>query len=192
MHTANLIFCIQYKDLTEQEGLVDTEGQKVNFVEGSAIKKLVDEFNKDKMEERNVETLRSRVDNDTWKLCAELFLVQTVDKSVLKANELTKELTSYVTIWDEAFALLTVESNMKLWLVQVAGIPIDRKKNMERYVVTGKAAKGKNVRLGWTLEGHSGSNVELLILIKSPFIAKKSPFSPFIAQKSPFSPMKAT
>jgi len=149
---------IQCTDLTKQEGLVDTEGKTVNFVEGSPIKKLVDEFCKDKMEDRKVETMRSRVDNDTWKLCAELFLKETVDKSVVKANEVTKELSTYVTVWDEAFALLTVESNMKMWLTQVAGIPIDKEKGMELYVISGKAAKGKNTKIGWTLEGKKRYN----------------------------------
>ena len=132
----------------------------MNLIPGSPISELIDEFMKDNKEERRVEDLRIFASDATWELFVKLFLQYTVQTNVWKAQHGRVELSKFVTVWDEAFALVALESNMKLWMHQAAGKNKEEEKGMELYVVKGKTKNNTNkrVRIGWTMEGRKRYN----------------------------------
>ena len=143
----------------KKKSLIDEEGKKVNLVPGTPIFKLVSEFTQDKKEDMQGEHMRVTADQETWELFVKLFLQYTVQTNVWKTQCGRAKISQFVTVWDEAFAIVAVESNMKLWLHQAAGLDKAEEKGMELYVVRGKKKRGAKVRIGWTMEGKKRYNV---------------------------------
>ena len=142
----------------DKKDYVDKRAKKINFPEGSAIANLVSEFMKDSAEERKVENLRSTADDETWELFVTLFLQYTVPHNVWKAQSRKAKLSDFITVWDESFAMVAVESNMKLWMHLAAGKSRAEAKGLELYVVKGRKEGKKKTRIGWTVEGRKRYN----------------------------------
>ena len=67
-------------------------------------------------EEKNVDTMRQRLDTDAFQLYAEIFLKNTVQKRDWRLKHIRQNLRGFVTVADESLALIILENNVMEWI----------------------------------------------------------------------------
>ena len=100
-----------------------------------------------------VGSFRKDLTKNTWALCVELFIRHAVSKSTFNEMKGQYALPDFITEYDEAFALLSAESNMRVWIHEAEMKPRKEKDALRLYVKSGKQAKGVFTHMGWSLKG---------------------------------------
>ena len=134
--------------------------KKLNLKKGSPIDSIVKRVRKAHVAppEYEVGSFRKTLDKKTWTLCVDLFLCHAIDKLKFKKMKGTKLLSEYLTVYDEAFALLTLESNVEAWINEAEGNDKKERNELRLYVKAGKQTKGDFNKMGWTLKGRERYN----------------------------------
>ena len=110
--------------------------------------------------DQKLEHLRTDGTYPELKLCADLCLSTMVEKNSWKMNRGKINLSSLMTVSDEAFALLVLENNICEWMYQVEQTEVERavkKRKLSRY--TGKGQNVDGTTKGWSMEGKRRFNV---------------------------------
>ena len=85
--------------------------KRENFEEESSIAEIVR-----KLKVKEVEKVRRESRNEDFKLLAEIGIVPMIPKETWKRNHTSVEISTLVTVADEAFALLCMENNVYEWI----------------------------------------------------------------------------
>jgi hypothetical protein len=67
-------------------------------------------------QEKKVDTMRQRLNDDAFQLYAELFLKNVIRKRDWRLKHIRQNLSSFVTVADESLTLLILENNMEEWI----------------------------------------------------------------------------
>lgn len=94
--------------------------------------------------------------NNAYELFCERLLSHIVGKVDWKTKGSTEMISTIATVSDEAFAILTLESNYSLWKEDVLGVTGGGTKAVSRYTQNGAGTKKYQ---GWTDEGLRRFNV---------------------------------
>lgn len=99
---------------------------------------------------RGTEHIREEGSNEIWKEYVELCLYPTIAQQKFKSKHKKEFLSDFVTPYDEAFAVLTLENNIEEWIFQCLNQG-KRGKDLTRYTGIGYKKDGK--KKGWSKEG---------------------------------------
>ena len=103
------------------------------------------------LEDGEIHLIRSKNDDELFKLCAELCFPWMVNKQSWKNNHQHVAISTIITIADETLALLVLENNFLEWIELAKGNEINKKSRMTKYTHGGSNKDG--TKKGWTLEG---------------------------------------
>ena len=109
--------------------------------------------------DRKVELVRGDGTYEEFKICAELCMSSLIGKEFWRQNYSRVELSKYITIADEAIALLILENNVEEWIKQVETKETEKpakKRRVTRYTGKGRNLDGR--KKGWSLEGKERYN----------------------------------
>ena len=148
------------KNLIEVKKRGNKEEHKLKLKKNSPIEILVTSILKagGNNPEYKVDTFRKDLTEKTWELCVDLFIRHAVKKSTFNEMKAKFQLADYITVYDEAFALLSAESNMEVWIHEAERKPREGRDKLRLYVKTGKQTKGKFTHMGWSLKGRERYN----------------------------------
>ena len=131
---------------------VDSDNEKVVLEDGNSFTMLVQ-----RVRDNQIENIRRDGTIDELKLCAELCFSQMVPVDKWRRNHKSVEISSLLTIADEAFALVTFENNLEEWMVQaVKGESKKKRRRLTKYT-TGQTYKD-GTKKGWSLAGKKRFN----------------------------------
>ena len=103
------------------------------------------------LEDGEIHKIRTKRNDEMFKICAELCFQWMVNKQVWRNNHQHVSLSGIITIADEALALVILENNFVEWIEIAKGNEIDKKSRLTKYTHGGTNRDG--TRKGWTLEG---------------------------------------
>ena len=109
-------------------------------------------------EEYCVEKFRSKLDEETWKLCMDIFIGNAIDKGRFCRVRGSQEISEYITVYDEAFALLSLESNIRAWTKEACKGTKEEVNKRRLYVKAGKQKGDEFNKMGWSLRGRERYN----------------------------------
>ncbi len=101
-------------------------------------------------ERKSPENMREDATNMMWKEYVELCLYPTIAQQTFKSKHKTHLLSEFVTVYDEAFAVLTVENNLEEWIYQSLN---EEGKGNDLALYTGKGYSKNGKKKGWTIDG---------------------------------------
>lgn len=117
--------------------------------------------------DKKVEYVRRDGTYQELKLFAEACLSAVMMNQVWKMNFVRVKISQFVTLEDEALALLILENNVEEWIEQAErkeGEKPAKKRRLTRY--TGKGRKIDGTKKGWSLEGKERFNAIFDVLEK--------------------------
>ena len=113
--------------------------------------------------EKRVDQLREKVDTDGLQFFAEVCLKNVVKKRDWRLNHRKEIFSKFVTVADEALALLVLENNVEVWFEVANENCLEEKRSDENRgetdettsvaVYTGKGANCDGTKKGWSKEG---------------------------------------
>ena len=90
---------------------MSVEEYNINFESSEPLKEIIAVA-----QEKKVDTMRQRLNNDAFQLYAELFLKNVVRKRDWRLKHVRQNLSSFVTVADESLTLLILENNVEEWI----------------------------------------------------------------------------
>ncbi len=122
------------------------------FKENHPFTKVVEILRK-KDKDFCVEHVRDKASNEVWMIVVEICLRSSVNCNVWKKNCKRKELSTFVTAYDEAFALLAMENNHEDWIdIVLSDGKREKGRDLTLYNIKNKG-KSERSRKGYSLEG---------------------------------------
>lgn len=110
-----------------------------------------------RLRDTDTHKLREDCTKEEFKICAELCFSAMISRQKWNRNHYIVDLSSMVTIADEAFALLTLENNVDEW-IDIATKDEDSHKKGTSTRYTGKGTNNDGTKKGWTLDGKKRFN----------------------------------
>ena len=136
-----------------------------NFEENHPFTKLIQILRK-REGDMAIEHVRIQATNDVWKVLVDICLQASVNSNVWKKNYKGNELSSFVTPYDETFALLALENNYEDWIYLVLNDGKREKgKDLTLYNIRGKSKPDRN-RKGYSLQGKKRFNAILKVVVE--------------------------
>ena len=136
-----------------------------NFEENHPFAKLIQILRK-REGDMAIEHVRIQATNDVWKVLVDICLQASVNSNVWKKNYKGNELSSFVTPYDETFALLALENNYEDWIYLVLNDGKREKgKDLTLYNIRGKSKPDRN-RKGYSLQGKKRFNAILKVVVE--------------------------
>ena len=96
--------------------------------------------------------MRSKGRDEDFKVLAEIGFAPMIAREEWKRNHTAANISTIMTVADEAFALLTMENNVNEWIKEA----VHGKEEVTRGELTKYTSQGRNkdgTKKGWTLEG---------------------------------------
>ena len=139
-------------NITELESRIDED-------DGSLILNNEDDFAAvvKRSREGTTDKLRDDGSNEEFKMFAELCFAPMISRQKWNRNHFIVDLSSMITVADEAFALLTMENNVNEWIDQ-ATKDEDKHEKGTSTKYTGKGMNKDGTKKGWTLDGKKRFN----------------------------------
>ena len=110
-----------------------------------------------KLRAKTIDTVRTVGNAQEFKLLCEIAFAPMISRERWKLNHTDVDISTLLTVADEAFALLTMENNIQEWLMLLKyGKGAVKKGEHTRYTSQGENKDG--TKKGWTLEGKKRFN----------------------------------
>ena len=106
---------------------------------------------------KSIDKIRGSGRKEDLKLLAEIGFAPMVAREEWKRNHTAANISTIMTVADEAFALLTMENNVDEWIKEA----VYGKDEVKRGELTKYTSQGRNkdgTKKGWTLEGKKRYN----------------------------------
>ena len=138
----------------------DEEQLKIEaFVPGDPFTKMVQAFRR---MDKSVEKMRCTASNDEWKEYVDVCFTPVVLKETFKRNKKNVLLGEYLTVYDEAFALVVMENNIEAWIAEALnwGVKTKEMEDMKKYYNKG-SSKSRSVgamKRTWSIKGKKRFN----------------------------------
>ncbi len=111
-----------------------------------------------RLKEGTGDKMRSDATNEEFKVCAELGFAPMISKQKWKSNCCVVDLSAFLTIADEAFALLCMENSIDEWIdIMTHGDEAQKQGTLTKY--TGTHVNKDGTKKGWSLEGKKRFNM---------------------------------
>ena len=137
---------------TAIKGSIDVANKKEDFDKESSIAEIVN-----RLRSKDIEKLRREGRKEDFKVLCEIGFAPMVSKDSWKLNHAEVDISTLLTVADEAFALLTMENNIDEWMkIEVHGKDSVQRGELTRYTSQGTNRDG--TKKGWTLEGKKRFN----------------------------------
>lgn len=140
---------------------------RITFDDNEALGDLVK-----RVREGKTHDLRKDGSNEEFKLCVEMAFSQMISKKKWKMNHFSVDVSSLITVADEAFAIVAMENCIEEWIDIVDnGEEAQKKGTLTKY--TGTQTNKDGTKKGWSLEGKKRFN-EVYDLINAVRKTKRS------------------
>ena len=106
--------------------------------------------------EGNLHKIRTEGSADALRVFAEICFPALVGKQAWKVNHMQVIYRTFVTVADEALAILILENNYMEWIDIAKGFKINKQHRLTKYTHGGMDAKG--TKKGWSLDGRMRFN----------------------------------
>ena len=137
------------------------------FVPGDPFTKMVQSFRR---MDKSVEKMRVTASNEDWKEYVEVCFTPVILKETFKRNKKNVRLGEYLTVYDEAFALVVMENNLEAWIAEGLnwGVKTKEMEDLKKYYNKGstKSRSVGGMKRKWSVKGKKRFNEIVEVLEK--------------------------